>query len=58
MKEYPIEEIKGIVEESWSKMMTEIDDHINTDFLEIDIKLNYNFFGEGFELKFSNSRDD
>ena len=58
MKEYPIEEIKGIVEESWSKMMTEIDDHINTDFLEIDIKLKYNSFGEGFELKFSNSIND
>lgn len=51
MEKYPFKEMQSILQKHWQEMMTELDDYIDTDFLNIDIKLLYEFFDEGFELK-------
>lgn len=52
MKEYPIEKIKEIIRGYWSEMMSELDDYVNTDYLDINIKLKYEEFDDGFKLEY------
>lgn len=51
MTEYQVKEIKEIIEKHWSEMMSELDNYVNTDYLDINIKLRYDEFDEGFELE-------
>jgi hypothetical protein len=51
MEKYPFKEMHSIMQKHWQEMMTELDNYIDTDFLNINIKLLYEFFDEGFELK-------
>ena len=45
-----VEEIKRIIEKHYSKIMTEFDENINTDCLDLEIKVRYDDFYSGFEL--------
>lgn len=58
VEKYPMEEIQDIVQSHWSQVMTELDDYIDTDCLEIEIKLTYESFDEGFKLEFNQSREE
>ena len=48
--EASVEEIKRIIERHYSEIMTELDESINTDCLDLEIKIKHNDSYNGFEL--------